>query len=160
MAGEAIAAALVGLAALWLVIHPLFQTRRSDLSAEPPDLEETPRGVALAALKEIDFDRETGKLSEADYQFLKAKYTAAALEALRTDATVRPVEPLDSTQPTRVQSVGAGEPGTRLLCRTCGPRPESDAVFCSTCGLRLAPATQPLPSSQTAGIYSEPVQAS
>ena len=61
--------------------------RRPVLPAEPPDLEETPRGVALAALKEIDFDRETGKLSEAHYQFLKTKYTAAALEALRTDGS-------------------------------------------------------------------------
>ena len=44
---------------------------------EPPDPEETPKGVALAALKEIEFDRETGKLSDEDYAFLKGKYTGA-----------------------------------------------------------------------------------
>ena len=53
---------------------------------EPLDPEETPRGVALAALKEIEFDRETGKLSDADYDFLKGKYTGAALEALRAES--------------------------------------------------------------------------
>ena len=54
--------------------------------AEPPDPEETARGVALTALKEIEFDRETGKLSDADYAYLKEKYTAAALQALRAEA--------------------------------------------------------------------------
>ena len=52
---------------------------------EPVDPEETPKGVALPALKEIEFDRETGKLSDADYELLKGKYTAAALEALRAE---------------------------------------------------------------------------
>ncbi len=28
-------------------------------------------------------------------------------------------------------------------CPTCGPRPESDAQFCSTCGRRLEGATGP-----------------
>ena len=49
---------------------------------EPLDPEETPKGVALAALKEIEFDRETGKLSDVDYEFLKSKYTGQALEAI------------------------------------------------------------------------------
>ena len=34
---------------------------------EPEDLEETPKGIALAALREIEFDRATGKLSDEDY---------------------------------------------------------------------------------------------
>jgi hypothetical protein len=54
-------------------------------ATEPVAPEETPKGIALTALKEIEFDRETGKLSEVDYEFLKAKYTTAALEALRLD---------------------------------------------------------------------------
>ena len=39
----------------------------------------------MAALREIEFDRATGKLSDADYDFLKARYTARALDALRQD---------------------------------------------------------------------------
>src|SRR3954468_18931871 len=119
MLGEAIAAMLVGMAGLLLVFQPLF--RPSDKirkPEEPLDPEETPRGVALTALKEIDFDRETGKLSDADYQFLKAKYTGIALEALRAEQSPAPV--------------------SRQSCRNCGPRPEADAIFCSTCGLHLS----------------------
>jgi hypothetical protein len=137
MVGEAVAAALVGLAALWLVLQPLFQSRRPILPPEPVDPEETPRGVALAALKEIDFDRETGKLSEADYQFLKAKYTAAALEALRTEEAVGNEDPLEAMIAARVVAVRTAEAHGGPRCSTCGPRPEPDAVFCSNCGHRL-----------------------
>jgi hypothetical protein len=77
---EAVAAALVGMVALWLVLQPLIGLRQTPPPPfEPVDPEETPRGAALAALKEIDFDRETGKLSDGDYEFLKAKYTTLAL---------------------------------------------------------------------------------
>jgi len=41
------------------------------------------RRSRCAALKEIEFDRATGKLSDADYEQLKAKYTEAALAAMR-----------------------------------------------------------------------------
>jgi hypothetical protein len=117
------------------------------------DPEETPRGVALTALKEIDFDRETGKLSESDYQFLKAKYTALALEALRTEeATVQPRE---------------AEPGSAApVCNSCGPRPELDAIFCSNCGLHLIPRAaenpvgeDPARSAPAAAIPVKPLQA-
>jgi hypothetical protein len=138
---EAVAAALVGLAGLFLVIHPLLRRQRSNSppATEPLDPEETPRGVALAALKEIDFDRETGKLSDADYQFLKAKYTAIALDALRAEQESSEQDPLEAIiaarSRTRAGTDGRGQP----TCRICGPRPEADAVFCSTCGLRLRP---------------------
>jgi hypothetical protein len=139
---EAIAAVLVGMAGLFLVFQPLFQTRRrSAHPAEPLDPEETPRGVALTALKEIDFDRETGKLSEADYQFLKSKYTALALEAMRQEES---------------------RADTALSCASCGPRPEPDAIFCSTCGLSLAstpPADVPAPARSPAfGLAPGPSQ--
>src|SRR5205085_11291277 len=79
---EIIAGTVVGLAAVWLILQPLLAPNRTQSPAyDPPDPEETPKGVALAALKEIEFDRETGKLSDEDYAFLKAKYTEAALEA-------------------------------------------------------------------------------
>jgi hypothetical protein len=123
MLAEVLAAALLGLLALWLVLRPLFvSTVPAPRAEEPLDPEETDRGVALTALKEIEFDRETGKLSDADYDYLKTKYTAAALEALRA-RTLR----------SAAASLSPGAPA----CATCGPRPEPDAVFCSTCGSRL-----------------------
>ena len=158
MLPEALAAALVGVVALWLLLQPLLKpSRRSIRPPEPIDIEETPKGVALSALKEIEFDRETGKLSDQDYAELKRQYTAAALEALRADtgggSGPEPAsDDIESMVAARVRALRFASGTTssdgpvRLAspapeCSSCGPRPEPDAVFCSTCGRRLsAPA--------------------
>jgi hypothetical protein len=144
---EVIAAALVGLAAVWLVLQPMIAPGRASAAVyEPPDPEETPKGVALAALKEIEFDRETGKLSDEDYNFLKGKYTGAALEALRAEtaeAAARPgagsgdVEVMIAARVRALRSAATSAPPGAPACPACGPRPEADAVFCSSCGQRL-----------------------
>jgi len=135
MAVEAVVAALVGAAALWLVLRPIFvPARPKAVVYEALDPEETAKGVALTALKEIEFDRETGKLSDADYELLKRKYTAAALEALRVEEAANPPADVEAMIAARL-SVLRGE---MPACPTCGPRPEADALFCSACGKRLS----------------------
>jgi hypothetical protein len=142
MSLEVIAAAVVGLAAMWLLLQPLLAPGRPRTAAyEPPDPEETPKGIALAALKEIEFDRETGKLSDEDYAFLKTKYTGAALEALRAESPEATasgdVEALIAARVRALRFAATSAPPGSPSCSVCGPRPEPDAVFCSTCGLRL-----------------------
>jgi hypothetical protein len=135
MVWEVIAAAVVGLFIVWLVVSPIVRPRvRRSRPAEPPEPEETRRGVAVAALREIEFDRETGKLSEDDSASLKAKYTGEALAALRAEGSAGPAPDLEAMISARVRSLTGGSPPP---CPVCGPRPESDAAFCSTCGLRL-----------------------
>lgn len=136
---EVLAAALVGLAAVWLVLQPLVLPGRARTPVyEPPDPDETPKGVALAALKEIEFDRETGKLSDADYEQLKSKYTAAALDALRDDSAAVPdLEVMIAARARTLRSAAASASPGAPFCSICGPRPESDALFCSSCGRRL-----------------------
>lgn len=140
-------AVLVGLAALYLVLQPVLASHPPRLPVyEPLDPEETPKGVALAALKEIEFDRETGKLSDSDYEFLKAKYTGQALEVLRAEKAavkVGDVEAMIAARVKTLRSAAVSAPpsassGAVQTCGTCGPRPEPDAMFCSTCGNRLA----------------------
>jgi rRNA maturation endonuclease Nob1 len=151
MLAEALAAAAVGLAVLWLVLQPVLRpTGRGTMPIEPIDPEETPKGMALTALKEIEFDKETGKLSDADYEYLKGKYTAAALDALRHEpgevasgdieamvaAKVRALRSASAATPSNASTL---PPGSNPPCTTCGPRPEADAIFCSSCGRQLSP---------------------
>ena len=144
MLAEVTAAVLLGALALWLVLWPMFsRTPAAPRPVEPPDPEETARGVALTALKEIEFDRETGKLSDEDYRFLKEKYTAQALEALRAEEGERAADDVEAMIARRVRalrSAAASAPPDALVCPSCGPRPEPDAAFCSTCGSRLPAA--------------------
>lgn len=151
---EAVAAAVVGMVALWLVLQPLIQSeRRMPAPLEPLDPEETPRGAALAALKEIDFDRETGKLSDEDYEFLKARYTTLALEALRAESSDVTPDSIEAMVAARVRSLRSAV-SAPAVCARCGPRPEPDAAFCSTCGGRLVPPQVSQPASPSEASHS------
>jgi hypothetical protein len=79
---------------------------------------------AIAALREIEFDHATGKLSESDYTALKSQYTSEAVTALRAR------EESDDLVEAEIRRVRAQ---TRV-CATCGPRPEPAARYCSRCG--------------------------
>ncbi|HEU5170170.1 MAG TPA: hypothetical protein VFU46_06515 [Gemmatimonadales bacterium] len=135
MLWEAAAAAALGLLVLWIVLQPFGGAPgRHPAPDEPPDPEETPRGVALAALKEIEFDRAVGKLADADYEELRARYTAEAVAAMRAEDASRAGGDVEAMIAARARALGAG---TAAPCAACGPRPEADAVFCSSCGRRL-----------------------
>jgi ribosomal protein L40E len=141
---EVVGAVLLAGAALWLVLQPLVRSGGvAPTPVEPLDPEETPVGVALTALKEIDFDRETGKLSSADYEQLKQKYTAAAVAAMREEQATGAEGAPDEVEAmiaarlsVRRVAKSSTTPGAPA-CLRCGPRPEPDAIFCSTCGGRL-----------------------
>lgn len=134
MALELLAAALLGLIVLALVLGPLFEAGRAPDPGwlEPLDPEETRRGVALIALKEIDFDRATGKLSDADYETLKARYTGEALAALQDDDANGP-DAVEALIADRVRGLAAG---TRY-CTACGTQLEAGVRFCTECGERM-----------------------
>lgn len=105
---------------------------RGDDEGDDPEDDMSPRAVALRALREIDFDRATGKLSDSDYETLKAKYTSEALAALRAEG--------ERGAGSDILRAEAAPRSPLATCPTHGPRPESDAAFCSDCGRRLASA--------------------
>jgi hypothetical protein len=141
---ELVAAVLVGVSLLWLVFEPIF-TGPGARGPQPvevdamDELEDTRSGVALAALKEIEFDRETGKLSDADYDFLKQKYTVEALQALRAEDAEAPddIEAQVAARVATLQAVAAG--GTS--CPGCGTLAAAGAHFCAECGRSLGAPT-------------------
>ena len=95
---------------LLYVLYPLFRAEPTGLARVP-----SPRRVqsnsAVDALRELEFDRQTGKISVSDYESLKARYTEQALVVMRA--------------------------GNAPVCERCGPRPEADATYCSRCGAAL-----------------------
>ena len=126
-----LAGTLLAVGALAFVLYPLFFDTRSVKRRAP--LEEKESGESsIVALREIEFDRATGKLSESDYNELKATYSKRALSEMRAaegPASAAVVDPVEA----RVRAYRQA----RKDCRTCGLRPEPDAVYCSTCGSYL-----------------------
>jgi ribosomal protein L40E len=98
---------VLAVASLCYVLYPLF---RADLAPMPLPSRgpSRPQSAAVDALRELEFDRQTGKISDSDYGPLKARYTEQALVVLRA--------------------------GNVAVCERCGPRPQPDAEFCSNCG--------------------------
>jgi len=102
---------------------------------------------AVAALREIEFDRETGKLSDSDYAELKTRYTREALAELRAaDAREASAVPAMVVVPAALSLADAADPVEAAIrrarenqrsCGVCGPRPEPDATYCSSCGRYL-----------------------
>jgi hypothetical protein len=121
LAGTALA---VG--ALAFVLYPLF-FRVADRSPRRASGERDADDSAIVALREIEFDRATGKLSDGDYAELRQTYGDRALREMR-GATIAAAE-LDPIE-ARVRAYRL----THRECPTCGLRPEPDAIYCSTCG--------------------------
>lgn len=137
MLAEASAAAIVGAALLWIVLQPmLLPSMAPAVPDDPPDIDETPRGRALLALKEIEFDRATGKLSDDDFGMLHRKYSAIAVAALEADAAQTKVP---STRSDQIEAMVAARAATLAdggarFCTQCGSRMVGGAAFCSRCG--------------------------
>ena len=163
---------LLALLAVFVVVWPILRPpsagpKPSILFDEPEDDPvEHRKALALAALKEIEFDRETGKLSDSDYQAMLVRYQKEAMEAIK--AADAPAEMAaagaggsgGSSAPGGNGHAPAGEPTSgggmpsaedaveRLIaetrkaskgkkfCSNCGAVLEGSGRFCVECGTR------------------------
>jgi hypothetical protein len=152
----------LALGGLSLVLSPLLSdepasTRRREAErvaarASRAQQRDEPRADgAIAALREIEFDRETGKLSDVDYAELKQRYTQSAIDEMRAQRAMsaKAAAAAAAPVPRAVADNVSADPAEAAIeraraaqksCEVCGPRPEPDAEYCSTCGVYLAGA--------------------
>jgi hypothetical protein len=125
-----IAGTVLSLAVLAYVLAPVVVGVKR--RAAPPVVIRRERGedLSIAALREIEFDRATGKLSDADYAVLRERYAGEALTAMRAGkgGTVA-----DDPAEAAIRAYRSAH----ASCAKCGIRPEADAIYCSNCGSYL-----------------------
>lgn len=133
---------VLALAGLAFVLYPLFADPGARLAPLTPAMDH-PEEDAVAALRETEFDRATGKLSDSDYEALRSRYTERALAELRArdSGAAMAATPVSAGAGDDVMDVAEAAVRRQRArmheCVACGPRPEPDAVYCSDCGRYL-----------------------
>jgi len=146
---------LLALLAVLLVLEPLLRAAqgREQRSAEPlfadSDDEDDPvlrrRDRALAALREIEFDRATGKLSDEDFRRMYDRYSAEALVAIHEADAAAQASPAVGDSPGAQDAIEAliasarsdAARAGRKYCSECGAPLEGSGRFCIECGTRV-----------------------
>jgi hypothetical protein len=80
---------------------------------------ESPKVQVLLALREIEFDRATGKLSDENYEVLKAKYSRLALDAMDVEEGAESGAASDAAEELIRQAARA------KTCPNCGVAPSA-----------------------------------
>lgn len=110
------------------------------------------REAILAALRDLDFDHEVGKVTEEDYTSLRQTLLAEAaavmtqIEQEQVTAQTDLDDHIEAEILAARQNLNGGEQVTyspaeaNRVCPTCGRAPLPGDVYCRGCGTHLAPA--------------------
>jgi hypothetical protein len=156
-------AVFLGIAAFTMVLVIGLVTRAARVLVEPDQGEvaqatgrrkkelEREKQSLLKALKELEFDHEMGKISDADFRDIGGQYRARAVRVLRQlDEQGADYKELVEKE-LKARRAAAGAPDARDgdakdakaedklgRCASCGTTNDSDAVFCKKCGKKVA----------------------
>lgn len=155
-----IAAAIFTVVAAYNLIAPFLASREDQLRAEvlEDDLRQVEELVArranlLQSLRDIEFDHETGKLTDADFEHLQKRYERQAVRVMRElddlhggrgwesaidEQLAERLAQIERRRQAEKAPAGPAAPAVAMIaCPECGKDMESDARFCSQCGTTL-----------------------
>jgi len=97
---------------------------------------EREKKLLVKAIKEAEFDRDSGKLDGGEAADAIARYRARAVEILRVldEGPSRQYEALIEKELARRLAVTSTEP---RACAACATKNDDDAAFCKKCGAKL-----------------------
>jgi zinc-ribbon domain len=128
-----LAAGLVGLA-LHHALTGFFggNTEPPAMAAQTREFLEREKAIVLRSIKELEFDRDMRKVSDADFGELSARLRTRAMEIMQE--LDRP-QPRSSARGQRLERERARAP--KAVCASCQTPNDADARFCKNCGARL-----------------------
>jgi len=140
------AAAAVGIAALRMLTPFVTESFASRgplgrmLAGRTRAALEREKALTLRSIKELEFDRAMGKVSDADFAEMAARLRLKAAGLIqRLDAGASYLDQIDRELERRrhASAPAAPAPGT---CGGCGTANDADARFCKQCGTSLVHA--------------------
>src|SRR5262249_31842225 len=134
------AAALVGLAVLRM-IQPLVspeEDRAVVIGRRTREVLEREKMLALRTIKELEFDRAMGKMSEEDFKEMSARLRARAARLMRQlDAGDGYRSQIERELEKRLGAPPAEPKVVERTCAACSTANDGDAKFCKNCGNKL-----------------------
>lgn len=95
------------------------------------------KDTIYSALKDLEFDYQTGKLSDDDYEELRKKFTAEASTVLEEIDSMRSSKNGGSKAGKKSQKTASATAVKERTCDKCGFAHEEDDKFCQSCGADL-----------------------
>jgi hypothetical protein len=134
LSASVVAAGFVGVA-MHHALAGFAGTRRAALepmSERRRDAIEREKALTLRSIKELEFDKAMGKVSDADFSEVGGRLRAKAI-ALMQELELEPtVEPAAAAAPAEAAAGPASG-----ACASCGTANDVDARFCKHCGARV-----------------------
>ena len=132
--------ALVGIAAL-RAVRPLVspeEDRTAMVGERTRAALEREKLLTLRSIKELEFDRAMGKLSDADWQEMSGRLRARAAGLMKQlDAGSGYRDQIERELAKRLAEPTAATSSRGNFCTECGTKNEGDAKFCKNCGHKL-----------------------
>ena len=130
-------AALVGLAAL-RTVRPLLsrdEDRTSMIGERTRAALEREKMLVLRSIKELEFDRAMGKVSDSDWLEMAGRLRSRAARLMRQLDAGSGYR--DQIERDLAKRLGQSTPAPAGACAACGAQNDADARFCKACGQKL-----------------------
>jgi hypothetical protein len=124
-AGAAVHYALAGF--FGLATHtraPMTNRRRAELERD--------KALVLRSIKELEFDHQMKKVSDADFAEIGARLRTRAMTLIAELDAAPMTEATPAPMPARV----AAPASATVYCTACGAANDADARFCKACGAK------------------------
>ncbi len=139
-----ISSLLIGVAllviAVYFVSRPFLKENKKGVKIARSIVEPGQREALLSALRDLDFDFKTGKISDEDYQPLRAQLIVEAAQYMESEK--KEDDQLEGLIQSRRKTQSR-----QATCPSCGKKIVLGDSFCSTCGAKLEVRVEAVPQS-------------
>jgi hypothetical protein len=127
------------------LVSPIVLRGGEPISERTREALEREKMLVLRSIKELEFDRAMGKLSEKDFDEMSGRLRARALSLMKqlevgsvgyTPEIERELAARVAAAPAAVVTRASVAPAAGCVCGTVN---DADALFCKKCGTRLQP---------------------